>query len=346
MSFGDKLSAFEPYLPFPYAEQVRLDANESGYDIPADIKQQMLYAISNVAFNRYPDPNAKDLCQAFAEYYGVSSDHVVAGNGSDELLSVIFGGILSEKDRVLVTAPDFSMYRIYCEIYGRQVFVYDKNSDLEPETEKLCRYIKENGITFFIFSNPCNPTGLQMPVADICRLLENPDCTVCVDEAYMDFSSGSVMDRVGKYDNLMVLKTMSKNIGFAAGRVGFAVSAKKNVDAVRKAKSPYNLNSMSQAAAAVLFRNGDYLRNLTAKIISLRQKLETGLKALESADFKVYSSNANFVYIKTDRAAEYYNALLEENIVVRCFGGKFLRISAGTEKENALLLEALQRIKA
>ncbi len=344
MKFGEKLASVEAYTPFPYAGQIRLDANESGYELPEDIRKKMLEAVAAVDFNRYPDPDAIKLCRAFASYYSVAPETVVAGNGSDELLSVIFGGVLGEKDRVLVLQPDFSMYRIYCETYGRKVDVFSKEEDLTFDADAVCRYIQEHQISFFIFSNPCNPTGLQVSESDLCRLLENTDCTVCVDEAYMDFSSGSLLSEINRYPNLIILKTMSKNIGFAAGRVGFAVSAAENIAAIKKAKSPYNLNSLSQAAAAVLFENGAYLQKISETIVDGRKQLESSLQVFSGSDFQIYSSNANFVYIKTEKASAYYQALLERNIVIRCLNGQYLRITAGTAEENRQLLRALKQI--
>lgn len=344
MRFGEKLAAVEEYRPFPYQNQIRLDANESPFSFPEALKKEIFAEISAVDFNRYPDPEARELCRAFASYYGVQAENTVAGNGSDELLSVIFGGILSEKDKVLVTAPDFSMYRIYCETYGRSVEIYEKNGDFSLDVKDLCRVIREKGVTFLIFSNPCNPTGGQVSREDVLWLVKNAGCTVCVDEAYMDFSCGSIMDAVTRVSNLIVLKTMSKNIGFAAGRIGFAVSSVENIAVFKKAKSPYNVNSLSQAAGTAIFRNGDFLREVTAKIIASGRALSSALKKFETVDFRIYSSQANFVYVQSERAGEIYSALLENHIVVRCFGGRYLRITAGTEEENAALCRALEKI--
>ena len=162
MKFGEKLKTFEPYEPFPYSGQIRLDANESCFDLPAEIKKEIAEAMLAVDYNRYPDPYAQKLCSVFGELYGIGAENVIAGNGSDELIGVIIGNILSCSDKVLVTAPDFSMYQLYCGIAERECLVYGKDEAFSFDCKNIAGYINDNDVTFFIFSNPCNPTGAKI----------------------------------------------------------------------------------------------------------------------------------------------------------------------------------------
>jgi histidinol-phosphate aminotransferase len=212
VKFGEKLSDTEAYIPFKYENQIRLDANESFISLPEDIKFSVYKEMSKVDLNRYPDPYALKLCEAFADYYGIDKNNVLAGNGSDELISVIMGSVLSKNSRVLITAPDFSMYKFYCGIGELDMTVLNKdNISLNADVNKIIRTVKEKNIDFLILSNPCNPTGAGIKRKDLIYLIESCSCTVCIDEAYMDFWSESVIDAVDKYDNLLVLKTCSKN---------------------------------------------------------------------------------------------------------------------------------------
>ena len=345
MKFGEKLKGFEPYEPFKYNGQIRLDANESYTDIPIEIKKQIADKLMNIEFNRYPDPNAVELCSTFGDYYGINSKNIVAGNGSDELISIIIGFVLSKGNRAMVTSPDFSMYRIYFETAEIKCDVYDKNIyDFSFDKGEITEFINKNEIDFFVFSNPCNPTGQMIKTDEVEYILKNTSCMICVDEAYMDFSDSSVLYLIKEYDNLLVLKTLSKNIGLAALRIGFAISNEKNINYIRAAKSPYNVNTLSQQAATVVLKNKDYLNKVTKELIAKRKNLELGLREFENDNFYICNSDTNFIYIKTDSADQIYNKLLDNNIVVRCFNGKALRISTGNDQENKALINALRRI--
>ncbi len=340
--FGDKIKGFEPYIPFTYTSgQIRLDANESPYDLPYSIKEEIFKRIRNLDFDRYPDPSAKKLCSAFADYYGVNEDCVVAGNGSDELLSLILSVSLKKGGVVTVTKPDFSMYSFYSTLGENDVRVFDKGTVDGFDVMNFAEFAK--GSEVVIFSNPCNPTGQILSAKDVLTLADNVEGLLIVDEAYMDFADESVITDASKRKNLMVLKTLSKSFGCASVRVGFAVSSKENVDVIKTLKSPYNLNSISQVIGEIILKNKPLAKKRVESIKASRDILYGGLCAYNNADFVVYPTFANFVYVKTSKAQAIADKLLQKGIVVRCFKDA-LRISAGLPEEVERLLEVFKEI--
>ena len=345
MVFGKKLNGVEEYVPFNYEPgMIRLDANESYADMPDEMKNKVLAEINSQAFNRYPDPASSALCKAFADYYGLFASNVVAGNGSDELISIIFSALLPRHSKVLILTPDFSMYKIYANLYEQSVVTVEKDEDLNITADTVIEAAKRHSADFIIFSNPCNPTGQGMVASEVEKIVSSVNCAVCVDEAYMEFwaENETVLPLVNKYENLMVLKTCSKAFGMAGFRLGFVIANENIISMFRKAKSPYNVNSLSQAAGLAALKNREYLKNMTAQIISRKQKLYNALKELESSVFHVYETKTNFVFVKTPMAKELYSYLIKNNIVVRYTSPDYLRITAGTRGENEILKTKLE----
>lgn len=347
MKFGDKIENLQEYIPFSYKpDMIRLDANESCLDISDELKAGLLEVVSNVVLNRYPDPYCKELRAAFSEYYNICQENVVVGNGSDELISIIFSSLVSVDSKVLTVAPDFSMYSFYADLYGRNVDVYKKNENYNFNVNDFINYINEKKYDFVIFSNPCNPTGQGLERSDILRIIENSNAAICVDEAYMDFwdERESVMKDVNTHENLLVLRTLSKAIGLASCRLGFVVANRKIISMFNKVKSPYNVNTVSQEIGRYVLRNSSVLRESATFLKNQTLKLSDGIKNLNLKDAVVYNTKTNFVFIDIPYAKIIFEKLKEKNIVIRCFGSDKLRITAGTDFENNAVIKAMGEI--
>ncbi len=341
-----KLSGIDMYTPVFEDHAVRLDANESFINIGERLSDVLAQALAKTEFNRYPDPAAEIAVQGFAEYYGIDPGMCTAGNGSDELISVIVGAFLEKGDTLLTLSPDFSMYAFYGYIDELKLKTLPKEENLTVDIRKVIEYCNNNDVKAVIFSNPCNPTSLGISRNDIIKLVKNVFCLVIIDEAYMDFWGESILDEVRNFDNLIVLKTCSKNMGMAALRLGFAVAGKNITEALRAVKSPYNINSLTQTIACEIFRNKAVLEEYTAEIIHSRKQLQTSLSELAERFFaieRIYDSVTNFIFVKTSKAKEIHERLLRKGISVRYMDG-YLRITAGTENENKLLISALEEI--
>jgi histidinol-phosphate aminotransferase len=346
MKLPEKLTKLKAYDPITGSYAVRLDANESFFDLPQVLKAKIADRIEQIPMNRYPDPVATEVVEAFAAYYGVSPDCVTAGNGSDEIITLLLGTFLEKGAKLVTVAPDFSMYGVYAALSEIEVVTLQKQENLQIDMDALIAAAQNAQAV--VFSNPCNPTSLGEPREAVIRLIENaPDCLIIVDEAYMDFWDESVMDLVTKYENLIVLRTCSKAIGLAACRMGFAVMDTCKTGLLRAAKSPYNCDAVTQSICATVLRETSILRHCCDEIILQTQRLYAGLCNLQHLypDLieNVYAPRTNFVFVKTAYAKELFEQLEQRGIAVRCFPNG-LRICAGTRREQTLLLSELEQI--
>ncbi|MDF2567202.1 MAG: hisC [Oscillospiraceae bacterium] len=346
-TLADKLKDLTPYDPITGEYEIRLDANESFLPPSPKMMEDIHNKIKQQKFNRYPDPYAKELCKKFGDFYGVNSELVTAGNGSDELISVIIGSFLQKGSKILTFSPDFSMYAFYGSIFENLITTLPKNEELQIDVDQAIEYIRSNNdVGLVIFSNPCNPTSQGLEAKDVKRIIHSTDALVVLDEAYMDFDDQSLLSEVEKYDNLIVLKTCSKALGMAGIRLGFAVCNHKLTQALRSAKSPYNVNSITQAIGEVVLSHQDEIRDGIKQIILSRDNLYEKIVFLnEKANVfeRIYKPKTNFVFIKTKRAKEFYEELLKKSIAVR-YMGDYLRITAGSQAENQCLVDTMDEI--
>ena len=369
------LAELTPYEPLAGEYDIRLDANENFSTLASS--PALSAALQNIQLNRYPDPYADAACEAFAAFYNLPRGLVTAGNGSDDIISLLISAFLPRGGRVITLAPDFSMYGFYGNLSEMSVCAVSKDEELNADVPAVLDYIyradsdvksfRHKGGTppaynnLLIFSNPCNPTGRVVPRDDVLRLAREANSLVVADEAYMDFYtdgvfSDSVAGEVDKFENLVVLKTASKAAGAAAIRLGFAVANEKITKALRAAKSPYNVNALTNAAGAAVYGNK---KELHERINAMRREtayLCKNLKLLKFPFFShVYETCANFVLVATPHAAALDAFLRSRSIAVRAFPSGFadwkynkhgfLRITAGDRRENDILLENLQKFE-
>jgi histidinol-phosphate aminotransferase len=353
-----KVKDLTPYEPLIGDYKIRLDANESF--INSAFKMPV---VKYPELNRYPDPYAEELLKVFCKRYAfadIQPENVTAFNGSDEAISVIYSAFFDKGDKVGVFEHDFSMYYFYPNISELDVKKIAKTDELNISVVKTNVAIKANLLKSLMFSNPCNPTGLAIGRSEVVRLIENnPDTLVVVDEAYMEFwdEGQSVLSLVSTHDNLIVLKTASKAFGSAGIRLGFAVCSEKLTHVLKSVKSPYNVNSFTQAYGTKLFET-DYTAHIEA--------CKASVKALhkEIVDIglfhKVFDTRANFVFVQVKEEFEdeiqnasadkfggkkIYDYLLSKSIAVRLIDGNHLRITAGADEENAEVINALKEFK-
>ncbi|HPE15618.1 MAG TPA: aminotransferase class I/II-fold pyridoxal phosphate-dependent enzyme [Oscillospiraceae bacterium] len=344
MKLPEKLTGMTPYQPTTERYPIRLDANESFLPLPEEKRSALAAAVAEaVAFNRYPDPLARALCAAAADYYGVPETCVTAGNGSDELISVLMNTFLPRGGRVLVTEPDFSMYAFYAGLAEAEVTVLPKREGAFTADE-LIEKAAEAKPDMVLFSNPCNPTGRGLPRGDVLRVIGEIDALVVVDEAYMEFWDQSVLPEAVGAENAIVLRTCSKALGLAAARVGFAVACGRLTGYLRAAKSPFNVNTLSQIAGELVLRDKAAIRGNIAAILKSRDALTKDLAALAARHpdaLEVFPCVTNFVLAKPRDAAAMQQALRERGVCVRLLGD-CLRITAGSEEENGTFLRELE----
>lgn len=345
-----KIKDLKPYEPGTGDYAIRLDANESFVKLSRDTMQSILHRIEKDAINRYPDHLAAEACELFAKYYGVSADCVTAGNGSDELLSLLTQAFLMSGETMTVLSDDFSMYRFYGHIAEVKVDVVRNREDSSIDVDALIEHVNSTGSRLLIFSNPCNPTGLGISADEALRIVDScPECLVVVDEAYMDFWDQALITVAPQRENMMVLKTCSKALRLAGIRCGFAVACPTLTNALRAVKSPYNVNRLTQIAAAEIFARPAELDSAVEVVLVQRDVLGNGLKAILKKNpgaFEMNLTATNFFMLRMEegRAAQIFEGLKNEGILIRHFGGGKLRITVGSETENRALLEALEKL--
>lgn len=343
----EKVRDLEPYEPISGTYRIRLDANESFYNMPEEIKREIKDVIDVMPFNRYPDSTAEKPIKAFAEYYGISPENVTATNGSDEVLYLLASAMLQKNSTVVVAEPDFSMYRFYSALSENKVIAYQKADDWQIDIDELIKTVNENHADMVIFSNPCNPTGQGITADSARKLVKSVKALVVLDEAYMDFWNESLLKEADQYDNLIVLKTASKAVGSAALRLGFAVANQTLTRALQAVKSPYNVNTLSQEIGAIVYRHKELLNQRCAEIVKNTNDLYQGLLKLKEQyqmPVEMLEPCTNFVFIKADFAKSVYEYLLENGIAVRYFKNpNALRITSGSSEENSELLKYIEK---
>lgn len=337
-----KVEGLEPYDAVAGEFQVRLDANESFINPGELMRKEILEAVAKIQYNRYPDASCKELREKFGALYKIDPELVVAGNGSDELITVIMGAFLMAGDKLLTFSPDFSMYQFYGHTYEKEGIVVEKNEELELTAEIAITAIKDTNPQVILFSNPCSPSSLVMKKENVIKIIESTDSLVIVDEAYMEFADESVMQLVNQYDNLIILKTCSKAMGCAAIRLGFAISSPKIIKALNAVRSPYNVNSVTQAIGAVVLSNQSYIKDAISQIIEAREELYQGLLVLQGKPSvnRILKPSTNFVLVELEDAKFVYEELCKQSIIVRKLGNT-LRITAGNKEENQRVINAI-----
>ena len=325
---------------------VKLDGNESPYDFEGEEKLALSERLAKLPVNRYPDPEALDVRTSLSRAVGFSVDGILLGNGSDEIIQMIvevFGG---KSGRVLVPSPTFSMYRITSLLLGKQVTEVELDENFDIGLEQTLEMISAEDPDIVFLATPNNPTGNSFSEEKILEILEASSGAVVLDEAYCDFSKKSYVPHIEKYENLLVLRTMSK-IGFAGARLGMLFARPRIVNEVNKARLPYNINSFSQMVMSFALENSDFIEGKVSLILNERERLRSTLEQIDP--IHVYPTDANFFLVRVPDADFLFTELVKNDILVRRFegGGRLadcLRITVGTSDENDRLTEALVSI--
>ncbi|UJH91549.1 histidinol-phosphate transaminase [Antarcticibacterium sp. 1MA-6-2] len=317
------------------AKMIFLDANENPF--ATDV-------------NSVPDPQQRNLKAQLAALKDVEENEMLLGNGSDEVLDLIFRAFCEPgKDNVITLPPTYGMYKVLADINNienREVLLTSK---FEPDVQEILKNI--NGHTKLLFlCSPNNPTGNSFSEESIFELLKNFHGLVIIDEAYIDFSEKeSWLKNLQKYPNLVITQTLSKAYGMAGIRLGICYASAEIIEVLNKIKPPYNVNELTQKRAS---ERVDSKEDVISEVADILENRETLSKALSEVNFvkKVYPSDANFILAKVDDATTRYNQLIAKGIVIRnrttqplC--KNTLRFTVGTQEENEKLIGALKALE-
>ncbi len=328
-------SARDEYKDANSKNMIFLDANENPFEN---------------GVNRYPDPQQNNVKELLADLKEVDKQNILLGNGSDEVLDLLFRAFCEPKvDNIITLPPTYGMYSVLANINAVENRKITLKKGFQPDVESIISAMDAHSKILFLCS-PNNPSGNSFSEELINKLLVNFQGIVVIDEAYIDFSSQkSWLTKLYKYPNLVITQTLSKAYGLAGIRLGVCYASKEIITVLNSIKPPYNINELSQQKAMERLTNITEVKKEVAQIINNRDIL---LKTLENYSFidEIYPTDCNFVLVKVDNASLRYKQLIERGIVVRNRTNQplcenCLRFTIGTEKENKKLVQALKALE-
>ena len=345
-----EIAALKPYISPHFEYKIKLDLNESPYDIPAEVKAEVWAKLENDRWQLYHDELEHPLKEAIAAWCGHTPDGVLIGNGSNEL---IFHGLLAVVPHgraVLYPEPSFSLYRQNAVVLGANPVPFGLNAaDFSVDSEKVIELANKENAVAVILCSPNNPTGGLVDNKTIAGIAAGVDCLVVVDEAYTQFASESAFELIAEYPNLMLLRTFSKAFGLASMRMGYSLSQPGIAQQIAKVQLPHHVNFFTQAAATTLLKNPELIARRVEQIKSERERLIIGMAALDGVN--PYPSETNFILVEFARKTpqEIFDSLLGRGILVRNISNypgleKCLRITVGKPEENDVFLSALAEV--
>jgi histidinol-phosphate aminotransferase len=353
--YSKRLQALTPYVPGEQPrnrEYVKLNTNENPFP-PAPGVADALKKFSSESLRLYPDPDSTVLREAFAERFGVSKEMIFCGNGSDEVLSLIFYSFF-DADYGPVVYPDvsYSFYPVFCSFHGLIPYEIPLTNEFRIDPEPYRVFAAQNGYSGIVFANPNAPTGIALSRETLLNLLESvrSDRLVVVDEAYVDYGGESLVRDVERYPNLLIAGTLSKSYALAGLRLGYAVGQPHLIEALTRAKDSFNSYPVSRLAQELGRRALEDNAYFIGRRDELIKNREDCAAELSRRDWEVLPSASNFLFAAPPRlsALMVYERLKDEGILVRYFSKprteKHLRISIGTADDMRKLLDALDRI--
>lgn len=328
-------------------ELIKLNQNENPFDLPAELKRELLDEFFAQPWNRYPDVFPGPLLEALSQHFHVPVNGIIAANGSNELMYTVLMAIVGRGTKVLIPSPTFFLYEKIVRVLEGEVISVPANGDLTFNTERIIATATEHAPSLIVLNSPNSPTGQMLTVDEVERIINSTDAIVLVDEAYIEFADmPSVFSLLQKYDRLIILRTFSKAFSLAGLRIGYLFAQPTLCSELLKPKIPFTVNNFSSAVAIKLLQNQRLVEERIAYIKNQKQFLFEQLRQFDA--IKVFPSQTNFVIFKAKNAQALFENLLSENVLVRDVSSypmlsNTLRVNAGTEEENKALLTALKK---
>lgn len=351
------MSSFDPIKPVVRAlpaytlaaleTKVKLNQNENPYEMPADLKEEVLRFALERPWGRYPDFVPDEFLSLLAGHVGWVREGMLAGNGSNELIQAILAVTCAPGKKVLIVQPTFTLYKLLGSINGAQVIEgYLRREDFAYDVPGVLRAIDDQQPAVVVLCSPNNPTGSTLSLGEWRSICERAPGLVVADQAYVEFGGASAIPLLREFAGLVVLRTFSKAGTLAGLRVGYAACSPDIAEQVGKAKLPYNLNFLSMAAASIVVRNWTRFTPVIERIKRDRERLYAELRTVPGV--AAYPSAANFLLFETGRPPrEVFRRVYERGVLIRDVSAyplleRALRVSVGTPDENALFVAALR----
>lgn len=334
----DEMAGYKPGEQPRMPRLVKLNTNENPY--PVSPKARLALAEFAGDLRLYPDPVAKGCCMAAADFLNVSADWVIAGNGSDDILTMVMRAFVGEGDKVAFPEPSYSLYPVLADIQGGAQVPVPLTADFQLPENALELL---EGAKLFLIPNPNAPTGNLFNREKLREICAGFDGIVLIDEAYADFAEAHCVALAEEFDNVIISRTLSKSFSLAGARFGFAVARPELIAGLMKVKDSYNVNGLTQVVAEAALRDVEYMEECRDRVIASRQRLTTAFRDL---GMHVLESQTNFLFVNPIKcsAEHYFQTLRSQGIITRYFPAPatadYVRITIGTDEQMKELLEA------
>ncbi|MEO0293277.1 MAG: histidinol-phosphate transaminase [candidate division WOR-3 bacterium] len=326
--------------------EVKLNQNESPYDVPLNLKKEILKRMLKINWNRYPPRTANPLVEAIAKYNNFPKNGIVAGNASNEIIQAVFQTFCEKKDKVTFVSPSFPIYTYLAKIMNLTIIEVPLLEDFSFDIRSIIKKGKNSKMV--VLAVPNNPTGTTIFLPEIEEIAKNINGVLVLDEAYFEFSKETAVPLLNKYENLVIIRTLSKAFGLAGLRIGYLLSNETLASQIQKAKLPFSLGIFSQVAGEVLLKNKEYKEEVVKKIIKERENIFSKLQDLPGIE--PIPSYTNFILFKTKflSGKELFEELYKKGVLLRYFDNprlkNTLRVTIGKTKENKIFIERLREV--
>lgn len=330
----------------PSPGMIKLDAMENPYLLPENIRAEIARAVSATSINRYPDASAQALKEKIRLISRLSPEvGVLLGNGSDEIIQLLAMAVAKPGATLMSVEPSFVMYKMIATFTGMKYIGVPLTEDFQLDLPAMLAAIKRDQPALIFLAYPNNPTGDLFDAAAIEEIIQASKGLVVVDEAYYAFASHSFLPQLGRYDNLLVMRTYSK-LAMAGLRLGFLAGSKVWLEQLEKLRLPYNVGVLPQVVAEILLQHHDVLLQQAEQIKRDRSWLFERL--VGTVDVHAYPSEANFILFRLPHAAKVFEGLKQRGVLIKKLDGGHpalqdcLRVTVGTAEENEMFVKALQ----
>jgi histidinol-phosphate aminotransferase len=330
-----------------YPHTVKLNQNENPYELPREIKREILERLDAAHWSRYPAFIPQEQIDLVAGFAGWDPAGTLLGNGSNDLLQLLFMSVLERGKTVVISQPTFTLYKLLARGLGADVREVMMDQSFRFDIPAIIAAAQETHAAMVVVCSPNNPTGTFLSEADVVRVLDATEGMVVLDEAYVHFAPGSLHHLLSRYDRLVVLQTFSKAMGAAGLRFGYALTAPALARQLNKIKLPYSVNIFTLIGAEVLIRRWDLIRGWIETILKERERVRGALAAMRGVT--VHPSEANFLLMEVEGKTprEVFMHLAGRGILIRDVSSypmleRGLRVTIGTPEENTAMLSALQ----
>lgn len=348
----DSVKELGAYTLRHYEPRIKLNQNESPYDVPEELKRRIQARLADRPWNRYPPFVAENFIGAVAETTGWPAEGVLVANGSNELIQATLAVVVGRGTRVVVPEPTFTLYRLMTEVGEGEVVSVPLDRELRFDVEAIIERANAEGAAAIVLCTPNNPTGGALTREEILRIHDATESLILLDQAYVDFGGYEAIPLLPGRPRLLVLRTFSKAMAMAGLRAGYLLGDAAVVEQVNKAKLPYNINFYTEFAAAEVLRSRALLAPIVDAIRSERDRMYQAMRALPG--IRVYPSAANFILFRVEAPGlahtTVFQRLLDDHGVLVRDVSKYpqlercLRVNAGTPEENDAFLAGLAGI--